>query len=222
MVKFNYMMACITKKQIMSSRAKGYLEKLEIFFENKGTGPKERLVEKAQCTCGYMSILRGYVPKTSCDISQSEKRGIGYRSPFSRYPKDSGLTLLEVMVAMVILGISVALTMQLFAGALSNTALSRHYTEAIFLARHKLEELGLDNQLKSGNQSGNFEGEYEKYSWQAEVSPYALPQPIEMNEEAARPELLQIKLVVSWEERGKTKKVELVTLDASIQPAEGI
>lgn len=136
--------------------------------------------------------------------------------------KDSGFTLLEVMIAIAILGISVVLTMQLFAGALSSTALSRHYTEATFLARHKLEELGLDDQLKSGNQSGDFEGDYEKYSWQAEVSPFALPQPIEMNEEAARPELLQIKLLVSWEERGKTQKVELVTLDPSIQPAEGI
>ncbi len=136
--------------------------------------------------------------------------------------KDAGFTLLEVMVAMAILGISLVLTMQLFAGALSNTALSRHYTEATFLARHKLEELSLDDQLKSGNQSGDFEGDYEKYSWQAEVSPFALPQPVEVNETAARPIVLQIKLVVSWEERDKTQKVELVTLDAGIQPAEGI
>jgi general secretion pathway protein I len=136
--------------------------------------------------------------------------------------KDSGFTLLEVMVAIAILGISLVLTMQLFTGALSSTVLSRHYTEATFLARHKLEELNLDEQLKSGNQSGNFDGEYEKYSWQAETSPFVLPQPIAAAEDVARPQVIQIKLTVSWEERGRTYKVELVTLDPSIKPAEGI
>ncbi len=53
----------------------GYLEKLAIFFENK-----ERRVEKAQCTCGYMSILR-----RAATPSIGEK-AIGDWSPFSRYP----------------------------------------------------------------------------------------------------------------------------------------
>lgn len=137
--------------------------------------------------------------------------------------KDAGFTLLEVMVALAILGVSLVLTMQLFSGALSSTALSRHYTEATFLARHKLEELSLDDQLASGSQAGNFEGEYEKYSWEAEMSPFEFPQPVAMNDEAvARPQIVQLKLAVSWEERGKTYKVELVTLDASIQQVEGI
>ncbi len=48
----------------------GYLEKLEIFFENK-----EQRVKKAQCTCWYMSILR-----------RSATPSIGEKSNFSRYP----------------------------------------------------------------------------------------------------------------------------------------
>jgi type II secretory pathway pseudopilin PulG len=127
------------------------------------------------------------------------------------------------MVAIAILGISLVLTMQLFAGALYSTSLSRHYTEATFLARHKLEELSLDNQLQDGSLAGDFDLEYADYSWQAAVSPYTLPQVSgEIEETQAQPQVTQIKIRVSWEERGKTHKVELVTLNTTIKPAETI
>jgi general secretion pathway protein I len=135
--------------------------------------------------------------------------------------KDAGFTLLEVMIAIAILGISLVLTLELFGGALSSTSLSRHYTEATFLARHKLEELSLENQLAPGSQQGDFGEEYAAYHWQAEISPYSIPQLAAVTDEsAAQPQVVQISLKVSWEERGRTYSVELVTLNTSIWRTE--
>ncbi len=138
-----------------------------------------------------------------------------------RVKKDSGFTLLEVMVAVAILGISMVITMQLFTGALRSASLSRRYTEAVFLARHKLEELSLDNKLQAGEQAGNFDDEYAAYNWLAEVSPYTTSLPTEINEEAkARPKVVHIKLTVAWEEQNRTYHVELVTLNTSIEKVD--
>jgi prepilin-type N-terminal cleavage/methylation domain-containing protein len=134
-----------------------------------------------------------------------------------------GFTLLEVMVAVAILGVSLVLTLQLFGGALYSTSLSRHYTEATFLARHKLEELSLDKELPLGSQEGDFEEEYSAYKWQAEIGHYDVPQlKVTPEEVPAIPQVVQIRLKVSWEERGKTHNIELVTLNTSIQQAETI
>lgn len=137
--------------------------------------------------------------------------------------KNSGFTLLEVMIAVAVLGISLVITMQLFGGALRSASLSRRYTEAVFLARHKLEELSLDDRLQAGGQAGDFADESAAFSWQAEVSPYTTSSPTLTNEEAkARPQVLQIKLTVSWEEQNITRHVELVTLNTSIKEVEAL
>jgi general secretion pathway protein I len=138
--------------------------------------------------------------------------------------KNSGFTLLEVMVAIAILGISLVLIMQLFSGTLSSISLSRQYTEATFLARHKLEELRAEDKLLSGTQEGDFGEKFANsadYMWEAEVSPYPLPTPSTETEAAQfQPQVIQIRLKVSWKARGKTHKVELITLNTSLQELE--
>jgi general secretion pathway protein I len=141
--------------------------------------------------------------------------------------KNSGFTLLEVMIAIAILGISLVMTIQLFTGALASAVLSRHYTEATFLARHKLEELRIENQLQPGTQEGDFSGDYTNYAdyadyrWETEIGSYTLSGTGAETEEAKFiPQTLQIRVKVSWNERGKNHSVELVTLSTSLQETE--
>ena len=59
-----------------------------------------------------------------------------------------GFTLLEVLVATMVLGISVVIVLQLFSGGLDQARRAEDYTRAVFHARAKMEEVLLD--LPSG------------------------------------------------------------------------
>ena len=75
-----------------------------------------------------------------------------------------GFTLLEVMIALAILGIGLVMVMQLFAGALRLSRVDRGLTEAVLVAQQKMEELVLMDELEDGYEES---GEDEGYSWTA-------------------------------------------------------
>jgi len=77
-----------------------------------------------------------------------------------------GFTLLEVMVAMAILGIGLTVIIELFSGGLRLGRTSEEYTKAVGYARMKLEEISLAKSLEEGIQEGEFDPEYR---WQVEV-----------------------------------------------------
>ena len=77
-----------------------------------------------------------------------------------------GFTLLEVMVAMAILGIGLTVIIELFSGGLRLGRTSEEYTKAVGYARMKLEEISLAKSLEEGIQEGEFDPEYR---WQLEV-----------------------------------------------------
>jgi len=77
-----------------------------------------------------------------------------------------GFTLLEVLVAMAILGIGLVVIIELFSGGLRLGRTSEEYTKAVGYARMKLEEISLAKSLKEGVEEGEFDREYR---WQVEV-----------------------------------------------------
>lgn len=81
----------------------------------------------------------------------------------------AGFTLLEVMIAVVIIAISFVSLLGSQSQSISIADISRVETTAAMLAREKLTEFQLEgfDQLSSG--SGRFEDEFADYFWQAEV-----------------------------------------------------
>jgi general secretion pathway protein I len=79
--------------------------------------------------------------------------------------KSEGFTLIEVIVAMAILGISLALVMQLFSAGLKSAKASCDYTIAIVHAKDKMEELS----ETLVNDSGTFE---DGFKWETEIQDY--------------------------------------------------
>jgi prepilin-type N-terminal cleavage/methylation domain-containing protein len=59
-----------------------------------------------------------------------------------------GFTLLEVLVAMMILSISIVLIIQLFSEGLKAGAFSRHYRDAVFQAHKKIEVIRLFKRMR--------------------------------------------------------------------------
>jgi len=80
--------------------------------------------------------------------------------------QNQGFTLLEVLVAMAILGIGLVVIIELFSGGLRLGRTSEEYTKAVGYARMKLEEISLAKSLEEGIEEGEFDREYR---WQVEV-----------------------------------------------------
>ncbi|MBI4011917.1 MAG: prepilin-type N-terminal cleavage/methylation domain-containing protein [Candidatus Rokubacteria bacterium] len=124
----------------------------------------------------------------------------------SRAPREQGgFTLIEVLVALVILAVAVLAALQLFGGGLRLARASADHLEATLLASQKLAELGFQP-LEEGTTDGT-EGEYR---WTLHVVPDASLSPEEpdpVRQPAVR--LARVSVDVRW---GKNRHVELVTL----------
>jgi general secretion pathway protein I len=129
--------------------------------------------------------------------------------PASRCPvSNCGFTLIEILVAISILGISLVVVLQLFSGALKSGRVSDQYTRGIFYAQETMEEILLRTELTPGVEEGDFD---DNYRWRAEILR------IEQVEEEALKlpfDTFQILVDVSWGgvTEGKGKRFQLSTL----------
>lgn len=121
----------------------------------------------------------------------------------------AGFSLIEVLVAFVILSLALAVMMRIFGGGLNNVALAEGYSRAVLLAQSRLAEVAVRPQ--PGEQQGQWD---DGYQWQTRVEPYvseaeAAGQPV-----APQPfRLLRIEVRVSWTEPGRdAREVVLQTL----------
>jgi len=117
-----------------------------------------------------------------------------------------GFTLIEVLVAMSILSVSLVVILQLFSGGLKSSRLSDEYTQGIFYAREKMDEIRLAEALTEGVISGKFE---DGFTWRAEAVPFGigLGPDIELSIQA-----FNIMVDVSWMDGQKEKHFSISTI----------
>ncbi len=108
----------------------------------------------------------------------------------------TGFTLIEVVIALAILGISLAVIFELFSGGLRLGRISEEYVKATHYASLKMEELTNQGKLQEGTEEGEFDNHYR---WQTLVKKLDLL-PIEEKGLDFKPpvECLQIKVNVQW------------------------
>ena len=91
--------------------------------------------------------------------------------------RSRGFTLVEILVALAVLGVVGGALLQLFHGSLRNVALSADYSRAALLARSKLAELEAREVFLVGEEQGRFDDDYfwnlraAEYAETAEASP---------------------------------------------------
>ncbi|MDA8404020.1 MAG: type II secretion system protein [Desulfobacteraceae bacterium] len=132
-----------------------------------------------------------------------------------RLKSHNGFTLIEVLVAVMILGISLVVIMQLFSGGLKSNKISNDYLYGIFHAREKMEELLLTREWAAGEQSGDFG---DGYRWTAAIEEVVPDAGADVNDkdkaELAKKlpvSTLLIRLDVIWMNGDREKRFELTT-----------
>ena len=127
------------------------------------------------------------------------------RGPAPRHARDEGFTLLEVLVALVVLATTVVAVLQLFGGGLRLARSAGDHADAALLASAKLADLE-PGPLTEGETSG-IEG---PYRWTRRVSLAPALLPVEPDTpEAARIRLARVKVEVQW---AQGRRFELATL----------
>jgi len=92
-----------------------------------------------------------------------------------RIRTQGGFSLLEVLVAFVILSLVVTALFALFGGALRNASTSEEWSRALLVAQSRLAEAASAQPLKEGSAAGTEPDG--RISWQTAVAPYVAPNP---------------------------------------------
>ena len=116
-----------------------------------------------------------------------------------------GFTLIETLVAFMILSISLVVVLELFSGSLKSIRISNDYEHGVFHAKKKMEEILVFERLDPVSDQGELA---DGYKWYVEVVP-------ERNIPEDRPDatlaLFKIKVKIEWRKFGRVKDIVLTT-----------
>jgi len=129
----------------------------------------------------------------------------------------TGFTLIEVVIAIAILGVALTVIFELFSGGLRLGRVSREYVLAMNYASLKMEELTTKGEVREGTEEGEFNKEYR---WQTFVKKLGLL-PIEEKGIDFKPpvELMKIKVNVLWMSGTKERSTSIESYKA-VKPEE--
>jgi len=120
----------------------------------------------------------------------------------------TGFTLIEIVVALAILGIGLTVIIELFSGGLRLGRTSEEYTRAMGYARMKMEEIISKRNIEEGTDEGDFD---KTFRWRVDVKKIDLP-PVDKNPDLKPPVyLFQVKVNILWKSGSKERSASLET-----------
>jgi general secretion pathway protein I len=121
--------------------------------------------------------------------------------------RQSGYTLIEVLVAFMILALALTVLLRIFSGGLRNVSVSSDYAVATLIAESRLAAAGIDVPLSPGETSGT---EGERFEWTVSVQDY---QPWPGYRSAAKGvDAYHVTVTVEWPNGNNTRSVGLSTI----------
>lgn len=116
----------------------------------------------------------------------------------------SGFTLLEVIIAVAILGSSLAVLLSSVNRNLILASNSKNLSIARVLAQNKLSEIELEGYPEIREEEGEFE-EYPGFKWFLSVTPFEIS--------ALESEIRVVKLLITWDNENEDFEVTLAMSD---------
>ncbi len=124
-----------------------------------------------------------------------------------KYSQD-GFSLLEILVAFVVMGLVVGTLLQLFGTSMRNVALADEYSFAVQVAESRLQSVGTAIKVEQGSESGTEEGT--PYRWLVSMEPVELHE--DQDDFSLTIQPYQVNVVVSWESNGRNREFMLSSL----------
>ena len=115
-----------------------------------------------------------------------------------------GYTLIEVLVAMMILAMSLTVLFRIFSTGLLNVDVSADYARAVIVAETQLAAAGLDAELRQGQAEGAVD---EQFYWLRTIENYVLTG--QSADQEMPVSAFLVTVAVEWEHRGRTHQVSL-------------
>jgi general secretion pathway protein I len=143
--------------------------------------------------------------------------------------RQRGFTLLEVIVAVVILATALGLLLGMLSRGMKQVKDSQAATEATLYAQSLLDQVGTMEAIAPGTREGNFSGG--RYRWRLQVVPAndpapppppaedaPAPQPVQTD---SAPLLFRVVLDVQWGAAGPAQQLRFQTLRLRAPATEG-
>jgi general secretion pathway protein I len=134
-----------------------------------------------------------------------------YATSFAR-TRGAGFTLLEVVVALAILGMALGTLLEIFSGGITGADLTSRYAQAATLAESRLAAVGSEIPLQEGETTGDLG---DAYRWAISIKPFQeapkAEQPGNMHA-LMRVQLFEVVARVTWSDSGKQREIVLATL----------
>lgn len=119
-----------------------------------------------------------------------------------------GFSLMEVLIAFVILALSLGVMMQIFSGGLRNAGIVDDYGFALSVAESRLAAMGVETPLEEGSERGEVD---RKFLWQMDVRPY-MTEMDSAGKSLPPYKLYQVQVEVSWHNIGADRSISLTSL----------
>ncbi|MDH3577290.1 MAG: prepilin-type N-terminal cleavage/methylation domain-containing protein [Gammaproteobacteria bacterium] len=118
-----------------------------------------------------------------------------------------GYTLIEVLVAFMILALALTVLLRIFSSGLRNVSASSDYTRAVLVAEAQLAAAGVSDVLLPGETQGD-EGRH--FHWTRVIRDYV---PSEgYDREALLVPAYHITVIVEWQHAGGTRQIDLSSI----------
>lgn len=132
---------------------------------------------------------------------------------FKRQPSQQGFSLIEILVAFMILAIALTVIFRIFSGGLRNISLAEDYARAEMIAESHLSIVGVSTPLQIGITSGEWG---ERFRWESVIEHY---QPWQQDKTLISPvTAYQVTVNVYWQHTGGNSQISLSSLRLQHSP----